>query len=153
MYLVSSCLAGFKCRYDGNDNAIPEVIELINKGQAVPVCPEQLGGLTTPRIPCEIIRSEYGSSNVVDRTGNDRTEAFRIGAQHCVNIAKALGIKKAIMKAKSPSCGCGEIYDGSFSGKLIKGNGLAVEALLKEGIEIYTEKNYLAIIKEDNREG
>ena len=153
MYLVSSCLAGFKCRYDGNDNAIPEVIELINRGEAIPVCPEQLGGLTTPRIPCEIIRSDDGGCYVIDRLGNDRTEAFRVGAEHCVNIAKTLGIKKAIMKAKSPSCGYGEIYDGSFSGKLIKGNGLVIEALLKEGIEIYTEKNCLSIIKEENREG
>lgn len=139
MYLVSSCLAGCKCRYDGKDNRNERVVELINEGKAIPICPEQLGGLTTPRIPCEIVPDEQGDKYVINREGVDETRAFKLGAECSIKIAKALGIKKAILKAKSPSCGYGQIYDGTFTGKLIQGNGITVEAFLKEGIKVYTE--------------
>jgi uncharacterized protein YbbK (DUF523 family) len=139
MYLVSACLAGVNCRYDGKDSANELVMELVNQGQAIPVCPEQLGGLTTPRISCELV-NQPGDRKIINKEGIDRTEEFLLGAERTLAIAKALGVKKAIMKAKSPSCGCGQIYDGTFSGRLIPGNGIAVELLLQNGIEVITEK-------------
>jgi uncharacterized protein YbbK (DUF523 family) len=115
-------------------------MELVNQGRAIPVCPEQLGGLSTPRISCERV-NQPGDKKIINKEGNDRTEEFRLGAERTLAIAKALGIKKAIMKSKSPSCGCGQIYDGTFSGTLIQGNGIAVELLLRSGIEVITEKD------------
>lgn len=141
MYLVSACLAGFECRYDGKSNTNEKVVELINKGQAIPICPEQLGGLTTPRVACEIIRDENSRKRVINKYGEDKTKEFELGMKRSVAIARTLGVKNAILKAKSPSCGCGEIYDGTFTGKLIKGNGLLADALLKEGIQVITEKD------------
>ncbi|MEG0013042.1 MAG: DUF523 domain-containing protein [Cellulosilyticaceae bacterium] len=140
MYLVSACLAGFECRYDGKSNTNDKVVELINKGRAIPICPEQLGGLCTPRAACEIVRQHTLEKRVINNCGEDKTYEFELGIKRSVNIAKILKIKKAILKAKSPSCGCGEIYDGTFTGKLIVGNGLLVDALLKEGIQVITEK-------------
>ncbi|MDF2906225.1 MAG: hypothetical protein K0R34_1546 [Herbinix sp.] len=137
MYLVSACLAGVNCRYDGKGSVNEKVLELVNQGLAIPVCPEQLGGLTTPRISCELV----GDKKVVNKEGTDRTEEFMLGAERTLLIAKALGVNKAIMKSKSPSCGCGQIYDGTFSGTLIPGNGVAVSLLLKNGIEVITEKD------------
>ena len=139
MYLVSACLAGVNCRYDGRDSVNEKVLELVNQGKAIPVCPEQLGGLTTPRISCELV-NQPGEKKIINKEGTDRTEEFRLGAERTLAIAKALGVKKAIMKSKSPSCGCGQIYDGTFSGRLISGNGLAVDLLLQNGIEVMTEK-------------
>jgi uncharacterized protein YbbK (DUF523 family) len=139
MYLVSACLAGINCRYDGKDSVNERVVELVKQGKAIPVCPEQLGGLTTPRISCEI-KNQPGKQRIINKEGADRTEEFLLGAERTLAIAKALGIKKAIMKSKSPSCGCGQIYDGTFSGKLIPGNGMATELLLQDGIEVWTEK-------------
>ncbi len=140
MYLVSACLAGVNCRYDGKDSADERVMELVNQGKAIPVCPEQLGGLSTPRISCERV-NQPGDKKIINKEGIDRTEEFYLGAERTLAIAKALGIKKAIMKSKSPSCGCGQIYDGTFSGTLIQGNGMAVELLLRSGIEVITEKD------------
>ncbi len=142
MYLVSACLAGVNCRYDGKDSANEKVMELVKQGKAIFVCPEQLGGLTTPRISCELV-IQPGARRVINKEGTDRTEEFWLGAKRTLAIAKALGIKKAIMKSKSPSCGRGQIYDGSFSGNLIPGNGLAVQLLLENGIEVVTEKDLL----------
>jgi uncharacterized protein YbbK (DUF523 family) len=139
MYLISACLAGVNCRYDGKASTNEKVIELVNQGEAVLVCPEQLGGLTTPRISCEIV-NQPGDRKVINREGEDRTREFCLGAERTLAIAKALGVKKAIMKSKSPSCGCGQIYDGTFSKQLISGNGMAVELLLQNGIEVITEK-------------
>ena len=142
MYLVSACLAGVNCRYDGKDSADKKVVELVNQGKAIPVCPEQLGGLSTPRISCELV-NQPGDKKIINKEGTDRTKEFCLGAERTLAIAKALGIKKAIMKSKSPSCGCGQIYDGSFTGRLIPGNGMAVELLLQNGIEVITEKDLL----------
>jgi uncharacterized protein YbbK (DUF523 family) len=128
------------CRYDGKDSMNEKVLELVNQGKAIPICPEQLGGLSTPRISCELV-NQPGDRKIINKEGNDRTEEFRLGAERTLAIAKALGVKKAIMKSKSPSCGCGQIYDGTFSGTLIQGNGMAVELLLRSGIEVITEKD------------
>ena len=136
MYLVSACLAGFNCRYDGRSNENKTVIDLVKQGKAVPVCPEQLAGLQTPRVSCEI---QIENKRVISKDGRDLTEEFVNGAERILAIAQALNIKKAILKAKSPSCGCGKIYDGSFSGKLVEGNGLTAELLIKNGIEVCTE--------------
>ncbi|MEF9952062.1 MAG: DUF523 domain-containing protein [Clostridium sp.] len=135
MIIVSSCLAGINCRYDGDSNSSSKVIDLVNSGEAIPLCPEVLAGLTTPRIPCEIILRN-GTPFVINKKGEDMTNAFLEGARKTLEIAKIVGAKKAILKAKSPSCGCGKIYDGSFSGTLIDGNGLTATLLLENGIEV-----------------
>lgn len=141
MYLVSSCLAGINSRYDGNSNENKVILELLKSGKAIPVCPEQLGGLPTPRTPCEICTDENGNRKVMSKLGRDCTSEFYEGAEKSLNIAKVLGVKKAILKAKSPSCGCGQIYDGTFSGRLVEGNGITAELLMRNGIEVITEKD------------
>lgn len=141
MYLVSACLAGINCRYDGKNSENKAIVDLVKQGKAIPVCPEQLGGLPTPRVSCEIVIDEMGDKKVVSKEKKDFTKHFIKGAEETLKIAKYTGIKKAILKSKSPSCGCGCIYDGTFSGKLIKGNGLTAELLIKNGIEVYTEKD------------
>lgn len=139
MYLVSSCLAGINCRYDGKNSRNEAVVEMVKQGKAIPLCPEQLAGLDTPRSCCEIVIDDMGNKKVINKNNQDLTKEFIEGTEKTLKIAKIMGIKKAILKAKSPSCGCGLIYDGSFSGKLIRGNGLTAEALIKNGIEVMTE--------------
>lgn len=140
MYLVSACLAGIPCRYDGEDNAHPEIEQLVREGKALPVCPEQLGGLTTPRVCAERV-----GNHVINKEGRDVTEAFERGAQCCVALAKKYDCTQAILKAKSPSCGKGMIYDGTFTGVLIKGNGRTTELLEMYGIKVITE-NELSLL-------
>ena len=135
MKLVSACLAGVKCRYDGSAKPCKKVIELVKKGQAIPVCPEQLGGLPTPRIA-----SEQKGNKVFNKEGKDLTKEFEKGAQEALNIAKIAGCKEAILKSKSPSCGFGLIYDGSFTGTLIKGDGVFAELLKANNIKVMTEE-------------
>jgi uncharacterized protein YbbK (DUF523 family) len=141
MYIVSSCLAGINSRYDGRDNENKIILQLMKQGKAIPLCPEQLGGLPTPRICCEIRINESGNKIVISKDGRDLTKEFKEGAEKVLKVAQALGVKKAILKAKSPSCGCGHVYDGTFSGNLVEGNGLTAELLMKNGIEVYTEKD------------
>lgn len=145
MVLVSACLLGVKCRYDGGAKCSPELLELAAKGDVLPVCPEQLGGLSTPRTPCEISMGTGadvldGKCRVLTSTQADVTEYLLKGAGETLKLAKMCGVKKAVLKARSPSCGCGKIYDGSFSGALINGNGVTAEYLLRDGIEVYTEE-------------
>lgn len=140
MYIVSSCLAGIRCRYDGKCCENKIIAKLVKHGKAIPVCPEQLAGLSTPRSCCEIV-FENDRKKVLSHEGQDLTEQFADGALKTLEIAKVIGIKKAILKSKSPSCGCGLIYDGTFSGKLIGGNGLTADLLLKNGIEVLTERD------------
>jgi uncharacterized protein YbbK (DUF523 family) len=144
MYLVSACLAGMNCRYDGSSKENDFVMKLVNEGRAFPICPEQLGGLTTPRTPCEL----NCQGKIVNKEGEDKTQQFLAGAERTLAVAKALGVTKAIFKANSPSCGCGEIYDGSFSGKLIPGNGVVADLLIKNGIQVLTEKELANISRE-----
>ncbi len=134
MYIVSGCLAGLCCRYDGGDNADEKVMQLVAEGKAIPVCPEQLGGLTTPRPPCEIT-----DGKVMSNEGADVTESFIRGAEEALKLAKLAGSNKAILKARSPSCGIGKIYDGTFNGNLIDGDGLFAAMLRKEGFKLETE--------------
>lgn len=139
MYLVSSCLAGINCRYDGKNNLNKKVAELVKAGEAIPVCPEVLGGLPTPRDPSEIIVDKKRNKRVVSEKGKDVTAEFKLGAEKTLKIAQIVEAKKAILQQRSPSCGCGKIYDGTFSSNLIKGSGLTAELLIENGIEVLTE--------------
>ena len=141
MYIVSACLAGVKCRYDGKNNTNEKVLKLVEEGKAMLVCPEVLGGLDTPRKPCEIRKDEKGIVRVINTEDEDCTDAFSLGAQRTLEIAKIVGAKTAILKAKSPSCGCGKIYDGNFNRTLISGNGLTAKLLKENNIQVYTEED------------
>ncbi|RCW58688.1 DUF523 domain-containing protein [Halanaerobium sp. ST460_2HS_T2] len=139
MFLVSSCLAGINCRYDGKNNLNKKVAELVKTGKAIPVCPEVLGGLPTPRDPSEIIIDDQGRKKVVTEKGKDLTAEFKLGAEKTLKIAKIVEAKKALLQQRSPSCGSEKIYDGTFSGTLISGRGLTAELLIKNGIKVLTE--------------
>lgn len=141
MYLVSACLVGINCRYDAKNSKNDWITELVNQGKAIPVCPEQLAGLPTPRNCCEICSYDDGDRKVISNDGRDLTQEFILGAEKTLEIAKNNNIKSAILKSKSPSCGCGLIYDGTFTGQLIEGNGLTTELLLQNGIKVITEKD------------
>lgn len=141
MYIVSACLCGINCRYSGDDNLNEDALELFKEGKAIPVCPEQLGGLETPRPPAEISIGTAkdilnGNGKVIDKNGRDVTKSFVKGAYETLKIAKEIGCKKAILKSKSPSCGCGRIYNGEFNGTLINGNGITAELLIENGIDV-----------------
>ena len=133
MIIVSACLAGYRCRYDGKTVPNEEIVALIKRGEAIPACPEMLGGLPCPRVPSE--RSADGT-RVIAREGGDVTEAFRIGAEETLRLARLYGCDRAILKARSPSCGCGLIYDGTFSGTLREGDGVAAALLRENGITV-----------------
>lgn len=137
MILVSACLCGVNCKYNGKNNLNEEMLELLKRGEALLICPEQMGGLETPRNPSEI-KVINGEIKVFMNDGRDVTENYKRGAKEVLRLAKELNIKKAILKKKSPSCGCGEIYDGTFSGNLVSGNGITAALLLENGIEIET---------------
>lgn len=136
MYIVSACLAGVACRYDGQSQPDPRVLEMVRRGLALPVCPEQLGGLPTPRTPFEIV-----DGRVVSREGEDATDAFMRGAEEAARLASLAGCTKAVLKQRSPSCGSGKIYDGTFSGRIISGSGLFSKHLKEMGIVIFTEEH------------
>jgi uncharacterized protein YbbK (DUF523 family) len=136
MMLCSACLLGIRCRYDGSAKPDKKVIALSKKERLIPICPEQLGGLPIPREP-----SEIRGRSVLSRSGKDLSSKFSKGAKEALKIAKVFGIRKAIMKQKSPSCGCGKIYDGRFSGRLVKGDGITTQFLKKNGITVITEED------------
>ena len=140
MLIVSKCLAGAPCRYDGGDNLVPSIRELVETGRAVAVCPEQLGMLPTPRVPSE----RLPGGRVVNRAGEDVTRAFSLGAQRAMEICRAHGCCGAILKARSPSCGKGVIYDGSFTARRIAGNGVFAQMLLEAGVAVLTEEEWQA---------
>lgn len=135
MIFVSACLAGINCKYSGGNNYDEKVFNMVKERKAIPICPEQLGGLPTPRILAEI-KVIDGVRHVITSEGTDVTENFERGAIEVLDLAKKLDIKKAVLKSKSPSCGKGKIYDGTFQGKVIPGNGILADLLEKNGIEI-----------------
>ena len=137
--LVSACLVGVNCKYSGGNNALPPELlaALEEKYRLVPICPERDGGLPTPRLP-----SERRGELVVNRAGEDVTEAFRRGAQFALETARREGCRLALLKERSPSCGSGEIYDGSFSGTLIPGDGVAAALLKEHGIAVFGETEF-----------
>ncbi len=142
MLLISACLVGVKCRYDGNSNLVEELKKLHDEGNAIALCPELLGGLTVTRIPCEI-QAQDTEERVINAHGEDLTLAFQLGAQKSLESAQKHNVKTAILKAKSPSCGCGQIYDGTFTKTLISGDGFTARLLKQHGIQVFTEKNYI----------
>lgn len=135
--LVSRCLLGEPCRYDGGDNRCAAVCRLSERYRLISVCPECDGGLPTPRLP-----SERVGERVLMCDGSDVTEAFALGAQSALRLAQANSIAFAVLKAKSPSCGKGEIYDGSFSRKTAKRSGVTAELLEKMGFTVLTEQDF-----------
>lgn len=132
--LVSACLLGVCCRYDGESKPNQNVIKLREKFTLIPICPEVDGGLPTPRTP-----SEGVGDKVLMRDGKDVTHNFRLGAELALERAKTFSCLAAVLKARSPSCGSDTIYDGSFSGTLTNGDGVAAKLLKKNGIDVYTE--------------
>ncbi|MBR1456939.1 MAG: DUF523 domain-containing protein [Oscillospiraceae bacterium] len=134
--LISACLLGVRCKYDGGSNALPEetLAALRARFRLIPVCPETAGGLPVPREP-----SERRGNGVYSRGGADVTDAFLRGAQIALRLARENGCRAALMKERSPSCGAGRIYDGSFSGTLVPGSGTAAEKLLAAGIPVFGE--------------
>ena len=147
MKLISACLLGIKCAWDGKDNyKSDKAIELLNSETLIPVCPEQLGGLKTPRAPQEI-QGGTGEDvldkkcKVLNRNGEDVTQQFITGAEETLKIARQFHIEEFIGKSKSPSCGCGQIYDGTFSRRLVKGDGVTTALLKRNGIRVITEED------------
>jgi len=136
--LIGACLLAVSCRYDGRSVPLPErvISELKRRYRLIPVCPEIMGGLPTPRSPAEILR---GQEKVIQKGGADVTEAYRRGAEETLRLAQLFGCKLAILKERSPSCGKGRIHDGSFSGAMIDGDGITAALLRKNGIEVIGE--------------
>lgn len=141
MIIVSACFCNINCKYSGLNNYNEYINELVSSGRAVPVCPEVLGGLSIPRTPAEIIENN-NERKVITKDGEDVTENFINGAEKILIIAKAIEAKVAILKSKSPSCGCGKIYDGTFSNKLILGDGFTAKLLKENNIKVYNEENF-----------
>ena len=144
MKMISACLIGCECRYDQKSCLDEDLEQLLREGKVIPVCPEQLGGLPTPRPPAEIIGGDGfdvldGRARIVDQTGNDVTDEFLAGAQQALKLAKTVGATSAILKENSPSCGSSFVYDGSFSGKKVSGVGLTAALFKRNGIEVRSE--------------
>lgn len=151
MILVSSCLLGFNCRYNGGNNIDKDLVEFLKDKEYIIACPEQLGGLPTPRSSCEIVAGEGkdvldGKCKIIDKQGEDVTIPFIKGAEETLKIAKLYNINMAILKKRSPSCGSINIYDGSFDGKIKKGSGVTAELLRKNNILVLNEENYIEFI-------
>ncbi len=141
MKLVSACLVGVKCRYDGRDRTDPALAAAFAAGDLMPVCPELLGGLGLPRSPAEIVGGAGaevldGKARVVDREGRDVSAAFVAGAEATLALARSCGADEALLAERSPSCGVGEVYDGSFSSRTRPGDGAAAALLARNGIRI-----------------
>ena len=140
--LVSACLLGECCRYDGKSKKYEELSLLKDKFDLLPVCPEVMGGLSVPR-PSSEIRLD----RVINTRGEDVTENFLIGAKEALCVAKENGITLALLKERSPSCGKGRIYDGSFTGRLIEGDGVTAKLLLDSGISVFGESEIDLLLK------
>lgn len=141
--LISACLLGTSCKYNGGNNALPadKIAALRGKYRLIPICPETAGGLPTPRDP-----SERRGGAVVSCKGRDVTAEYSKGADVAVSLAEKNGCKTALLKEKSPSCGSGVIYDGTFTGRLVVGDGLAAERLKARGVRVYGESEVDEII-------
>jgi uncharacterized protein YbbK (DUF523 family) len=145
--LVSGCSAGLPVSHDGRDRLSPAVGRLFEQGLAVAVCPEQLGGMGTPRETCEITGGDGedvldGKARVITRSGRDVTALFLEGASRTLEVASQNGCRLAILKARSPSCGAGLIYDGTFNGGFKPGFGVAAAMLKRAGLEVITDEEY-----------
>lgn len=140
---VSACLLGVLCKYDGTTNTLDKLSELVKKHDIIPVCPEQLGGLSTPRPPCE----QQADGRVLSIDGDDKTKEFTLGAKEALKICRLFNVDAALLKARSPSCGFGRVYDGSFSKTLIDGDGVFAGMLKAEGFKLYNEYDIDMLIK------
>ena len=145
--IVSACLLGINTKYNGNSNINEEVIALKDKFILIPVCPEQLGGLTTPRIPAEMQKN----GSVYNKNGEDVTENFLRGANETLKLAKLFNVKYALLKDGSPSCGVHSIYDGTFSGKKIRSKGVTARLLMNNGIKVFSENDIKEFINETKK--
>lgn len=139
--IVSGCLMGCDCRYKGDNCKCEELLALAEHHTLIPVCPEQLGGLKTPRDPAEIV-----GDKVISNKGNDVTYEYTKGAETALYIAKLNNADAVVFKANSPSCGKGIIYDGTFTGKKTSGNGIAAKMFLDEGYNVFTENEIQELI-------
>lgn len=156
MYLISSCLAGFDCKYNGKNNANRIFVKMVKQNKAIPFCPEQAGGLSTPRPPSEIRDGDgidviCGNAKVITVDDEDVTEFFIKGAKETLKLVRLYGIDKAILKSRSPSCGCLNIYDGSFKGVLRKGIGVTSAYLKQNGVEVFDSDEFLNKINSKNK--
>lgn len=138
--IVSGCLLGCDCRYKADNCRCEELLALAEEHTLIPVCPEQFGGLPTPRDPAEIV-----GDKVISNHGKDVTREYHKGAQMALYIARQAGAHIAVLKANSPSCGKGQIYDGTFSGGKVAGNGVAAQLFLDAGFSVYTENELDAL--------
>jgi uncharacterized protein YbbK (DUF523 family) len=162
MYIISACLCGVNCKYNGKNNLNERCLKLFREGKAVLVCPEQLGGLQTPRNPVELDSTASkvleGNGKVLSNESEDVTKQFVNGAYETLKIAKELGATKAILKEGSPSCGVNFVYDGTFTGNKIKGKGITALLLENEGITVFSDEdlevnnNKLIYLSEFDRE-
>jgi uncharacterized protein YbbK (DUF523 family) len=135
--LVSACLLGAECNHRGRGSPSAKVAALADTHRLIPVCPEVAGGLPTPRPAAE----RQAGGGVATASGEDVTGFYRRGADHAVSVARAAGVVRAVLKARSPSCGCHQIYDGSHGGVLVEGQGVAAEALRQAGFEVLSEED------------
>lgn len=145
MILISACLLGIKAKYDGGHNTVPRLVDLCEGGLVIPVCPEQLGGQPTPRPPAEIKGGTgadvlAGRAGVFNPGGEDVTGLFLAGARETLMICRLFKVRAAILKERSPSCGCNQIYDGTYQGIRINGQGVTAALLSQQGIQIYSEE-------------
>lgn len=140
--LVSACLLGACCRYDGASREHPLAKKLAERYPLIPVCPEQLGGLPTPRPP-----AERRGERVVTQSGDDVTERYRRGAEETLRLCRMLDCEAAVLKERSPSCGAGAVYDGTFSGVLASGDGVTAALLRDGGIPVYGESQIEKLLK------
>ena len=132
--LVSACLLGAACRYAGEAKENEKAVKLLETERLIPVCPEQLGGMATPRLP-----AERQGDRVINKAGEDVTEHYQKGAEETLKLAKLYQCSCAILKERSPSCGCGQIYDGTFSRTLTDGDGVTARLLKEHGIVVMGE--------------
>lgn len=140
--LISACLLGCRCRYDGASKAQPLAAALAERYELVPVCPEQLGGLATPRPP-----AERCGERVLTAAGADVTEQYHRGAEEALALCRLVGCEAAVLKERSPSCGHGQIYDGTFTGMLTAGDGVTAELLSRHDIPVYGESQIPELLK------
>jgi len=141
--LCSACLLGIRCNYKGEGSSNEKVLKLLGEKVLIPVCPEQLGGLPTPREPIELtgdgLKVLTWEARAVTESGADVTAELLRGAEEVLRIAKLFNAKLAIMKRGSPSCGCGEIYDGTFTGSIVRGDGVTTALLKAYGVKVIPE--------------
>ncbi|MFP5384623.1 MAG: DUF523 domain-containing protein [Bacteriovoracia bacterium] len=131
--IVSACLAGFHCRFDCGSKEREDIRKMVESGEAIAVCPEQMGGLSTPREPSEMV-----GDKVLSQSGKDVTAEFELGAREALKMALMVNATEAWLKSKSPSCGCDKIYDGTFSGNLKEGDGVFTKLLKQKGIKVHS---------------